>query len=389
MLGLGDQVGSDEDGVRDVVGDDRDLGGAGLGIGADRAQQQPLRGGDVDIARAADDVGRGAVRGAVGEHGDRLCAADRMHLGDAEQRAGGQHRRGRQAAAGRAGRRRDGDLADARDLRRDHVHHDGRGVSHQAARDVDAGPANRDVPLGDGRAGGDGGYGLARQLRFVHEPGPPGGLGQRGPDVVAESGQRGGQGFRRNPRGGQVNPVEPGRVFPYRGGAALPYVVADRADRVQRARHVQRGPRQYPGERRRGEARGRGAAQVNGFEHPPSLMGVSRPARTGGRPHPSQCRSACGSWAARPGWTAAASRGRRQRGKTTGTTAGDRRFRGDAGAGLHCGRALACTVPPVAAGMRDCRVQWAPATSSNGRGRPAGSARRGRQFAWSLRNCWS
>jgi hypothetical protein len=42
VLGLGDQVRGDHAGVRGVVGDDRDLGRAGLGVGADRAHQQPL-----------------------------------------------------------------------------------------------------------------------------------------------------------------------------------------------------------------------------------------------------------------------------------------------------------------------------------------------------------
>ena len=39
---------------------------------------------------------------AVGEHRDRLGAADRVHLVDAEQRAGGEDRRVRQAAELRA-----------------------------------------------------------------------------------------------------------------------------------------------------------------------------------------------------------------------------------------------------------------------------------------------
>jgi hypothetical protein len=84
--------------VRGVVGDDRDLGRAGLGVGADGAEQQPLGRRDVDVARAGDDIRGRAVRRAVGEHGDRLGAAGRVHLGDAEQRARGQHGRMRQAA---------------------------------------------------------------------------------------------------------------------------------------------------------------------------------------------------------------------------------------------------------------------------------------------------
>ena len=68
-----------------------------------RAAEQPLGGGDVDVARAGDHVDRrqlGAVGvdAAVREQRDRLRAADRPHLVDAEQRGSGQDRRVRQAA---------------------------------------------------------------------------------------------------------------------------------------------------------------------------------------------------------------------------------------------------------------------------------------------------
>ena len=56
VLGLADQVGGDERGVGGVVGEDRDLGGAGLGVDADAALEQPLGRGDVDVARAGDQV---------------------------------------------------------------------------------------------------------------------------------------------------------------------------------------------------------------------------------------------------------------------------------------------------------------------------------------------
>ena len=56
MLGLADQVGRDERRVGRVVGEDRDLGRAGLGVDADHAPEQPLGGGDVDVARAGDQV---------------------------------------------------------------------------------------------------------------------------------------------------------------------------------------------------------------------------------------------------------------------------------------------------------------------------------------------
>ena len=85
-------------GVGGVVGEDRDLGRAGLGVDADHALEQPLGGDGVDVAGAGDQVDRAARAGAVGEHRDRLGAADGVHLVDAEQRAGGQDRRVRQAA---------------------------------------------------------------------------------------------------------------------------------------------------------------------------------------------------------------------------------------------------------------------------------------------------
>ena len=58
MLGLADQVGGDVHRVGGGVGEDRDLGRAGLGVDADHAAHQPFGGGDVDVARAGDDVDR-------------------------------------------------------------------------------------------------------------------------------------------------------------------------------------------------------------------------------------------------------------------------------------------------------------------------------------------
>src|SRR5690606_9092448 len=93
-----DQVGGDVAGVGGVVGEHRDLGGAGLGVDADDPLEQALGGGDPDVAGAGDHVGAGAFASAVGEHRDRLGATDRVHLVHAEQRAGGQHGQVRQAA---------------------------------------------------------------------------------------------------------------------------------------------------------------------------------------------------------------------------------------------------------------------------------------------------
>ncbi len=102
VLGLADQVGGDMARVGGRVREDRDLGRPGLGVDPDPALEQPLGGGDVDVAGAGDQVDRLAaalaLTGAVGEHGDRLGAADRVDLVDAEQRAGREDGGVRQAA---------------------------------------------------------------------------------------------------------------------------------------------------------------------------------------------------------------------------------------------------------------------------------------------------
>ena len=98
VLGLADQVGGDVRRVGGVVGEDRDLGRPGLGVDADHALEQPLGGDGVDVAGPGDQVDPAAGSGAVGEHRDRLGAADGVHLVDPEQRAGGQDRRVRQPA---------------------------------------------------------------------------------------------------------------------------------------------------------------------------------------------------------------------------------------------------------------------------------------------------
>ena len=99
VLGLADEVGRDVVGVGGVVGEHGDLGGSGLGVDADEALEQALGGDDPDVARAGDERDGVAHDGltvdetvvvvdeAVGEHRDRLGAADRIHLLDTEQRA--------------------------------------------------------------------------------------------------------------------------------------------------------------------------------------------------------------------------------------------------------------------------------------------------------------
>src|SRR5690606_13997657 len=64
VLGLADQIGGDVAGVGGVVGEHRDLGGAGLGVDADDPLEQALGGGDPDVAGAGDHVGAGAFASA-------------------------------------------------------------------------------------------------------------------------------------------------------------------------------------------------------------------------------------------------------------------------------------------------------------------------------------
>ena len=109
----------------------------------------------------------GALVGAVGEHREGLRAADRVHLGDAEQRAGGEDGGVRQAAELLLRRGGDGDLLDAGRLRRDDVHDHGRRVGDEAAGDVDAGPLDRDEPGGNAEAGRGLGVPALRELRLV------------------------------------------------------------------------------------------------------------------------------------------------------------------------------------------------------------------------------
>ena len=105
------RVGADQDGLGagavlglrpDVPGDDRrgdagvrqhdQLAGAGQRLDADLAEEAALGLLDVDVAGADDEIHLADRLGAQRQGSDRLCAADRVHLLDAEQRACGQHR---------------------------------------------------------------------------------------------------------------------------------------------------------------------------------------------------------------------------------------------------------------------------------------------------------
>ena len=280
MLGLADQVGGDEGRVGGVVGDDADLGRAVLAVDADDALQDPLRGGDVDVAGAGDHVDRGALVGAVGEHRQRLGAADGVDFPDAEERAGGEHRRVRQAAELLLRRGRDRDLVHARRLRGDHVHdHRGR-VGDEPAGDVDAGPLDREEPGGDGQAGGGLGVPALGELRLVDDPGAAGRLLERVSYRGVQRCQCVVDDVLRHPGALEVDAVEPVGVLADGDAAADPDVLGQRPDQVDRAVDVEGGAGQHAGEGGVGQARRAPAAQVNVGgngtgpavrSHPPSL----------------------------------------------------------------------------------------------------------------------
>ena len=91
VLGLRDEVGADVRGLCRVVGEDRDLGRAGLGVDADDALEVALGGRDVDVARPRDEADRltddggalvrvGLVLETEGEGSDRLGSTHGIHL---------------------------------------------------------------------------------------------------------------------------------------------------------------------------------------------------------------------------------------------------------------------------------------------------------------------
>ena len=216
-------------------------------------------------------VHRGAVGRAVAEHRDRLRAAGRVHLGDPEQFAGGQHGRVRLPAVLGLRRRGHRDLADPGHLSRDHVHHDRRRIGDQAARHVHARPPDRQVALGDRAAVGDLGHGLGRDLSLMHPPGPVGRRAQRLGHRRIELGQRGRQHLARHDRAWPVDTVEPDRVLAHRRRAALAHVLAHRLDDLDGRGNIKFSARKnsrQPAAVQRGD---RPAPQINPVKHQASL----------------------------------------------------------------------------------------------------------------------
>ncbi len=136
VLGLGEQVGGDEDGVGALVGQHRDLGGAGDHLDADDPVDLALGGHRVRASGSDDLVDGGHGAGAVGQRRHRLGAADAVDLVEAEEAGGGQQAGVGQA--GGAGRGDDADLVDAGHLGGNGGHEQAGDERRLAARHADA-----------------------------------------------------------------------------------------------------------------------------------------------------------------------------------------------------------------------------------------------------------
>ena len=252
MLGLRDQVRRNVNRVGGFVGDDRDLGRPGLGVDRDGAAQQPLGGGDVDVAGTGDHVDRldhGAVHvdRAEREQRDALRTAGRVDLVDAEQRAGRQHVAVRPAVVVLLRRGGDRDRPHPGHLRRHHVHHHAGRVQRQPARHVQPDPADRHPALGHGAAGGDLGDLLGRQLRGVARPWPARSI-RSAPPAPARTPPRQ---RPRSPSAGTRSdagrtPSNRSEASSTAAGAALPDVLDQRSDAGGGGADVRRQPAGAP-----------------------------------------------------------------------------------------------------------------------------------------------
>lgn len=274
VLGLADQVGGDVHRVGGVVGEDRDLGGPGLGVDADLAGEVALGGGDPDVAGPGDHVRGRAGLGAVGEHRDGLGTADGIDLVDAEQGAGGEDRRVREPVELDLRRRGERDGLDPGLLGGHHVHDHGRRVHGPATRGVQPHPVHRHPLLGDRAAGHDlGGVGRTALLA-VDEPGAPDGLLQGRADLRVEPLQRVTEGLDRDPYLLQAYAVELLGEVDQRRVAPMMHGLADRTHLLQGGRDVEVGSGQQVAQ---GGSLGEGvAAQIDSGDHAPILSDGKR-----------------------------------------------------------------------------------------------------------------
>ncbi|SLC69526.1 Uncharacterised protein [Mycobacteroides abscessus subsp. massiliense] len=176
VFGLADQVRGHMHRIGGLVGENRDLGGAGLRVDAHQRSAQPLGSGHIDVSGPGDHVDRCelcpiGIGAAVRQQRHALCAADRPDLFDTEQPRRRQNGRMRQTAELRLGRRRYDERSHSRRLRGHNVHHDARWVHGVAPGHVKAHSLDRYPPLGHRRAVGDRGHGVLAALIGVYGPG--------------------------------------------------------------------------------------------------------------------------------------------------------------------------------------------------------------------------
>ena len=241
--------------------------GPGLRVDADPALEQPLRGGDPDVAGAGDQLGGTALFGAVGEHRDRLGTAGRVHLVDAEQGAGRQDRGVREPAVLLLRRRGDGQRPHAGLLRGHHVHHDGRRVDGLAAGHVQPDALHRHPPFGDGAARHHPHRGLGAALLAVDQAGPPERLLQRRTHGRVQFVQRAVQRRGRYPDTLQRAVVEPLGVLDQRSGPPTMHVLADRPHLLQGGLDVELGAGQQVAVDSVSDVGGAGTAQIDSGDH--------------------------------------------------------------------------------------------------------------------------
>ena len=93
VLRLRQEVGGDPGGVVVPIGDDQDFRRARDHIDSDPAEDAPLGGGDIGVARPDDLVDSLDRSGSISERRHRLRAADPVNLVDPDQPGGGENQR--------------------------------------------------------------------------------------------------------------------------------------------------------------------------------------------------------------------------------------------------------------------------------------------------------
>ena len=280
MLGLADEVGGDVLGVGGRVGEHGDLGRTRLCVDADESLEQPLGGGDVDVARTGHETHRGTLAVLTGrvvdetvrEAGHGLCTTHGPDLVDAEQGARREDRRVRVpcedalvVALRWAGH---GEGTDPGDLGGHDIHHHGARVDRAPTRDVETDPLDGHPALGDGAALVQAGGGVGAPLVGVHGPGALDRDLERAAHVGVEHLDGGIEHLGRDAEGGRPDPVEALSELVQRRRAAVMDVVADRADRLECGLDVVLRARQGSAQRPGPEGLG---AQVDRGEHGSSL----------------------------------------------------------------------------------------------------------------------